>query len=55
MKLDYTNMIQLVRIRQKQIKDVSLELENYNTEFVLLEKVEKDLAKLIVNQRIKDD
>jgi len=51
MKLDYTNMIQLIRIRKKQIEDAALENDKYNTEYTKLSEIEKLIAKLIVNDR----
>jgi len=51
MKLDYTQIIHLIRIRKKQIKDVALEENKYNMEYVKLSEIEKLMAELIVNDR----
>ena len=53
MILDYTEMIKLVRIRQKQVTDASLVIDKFNVEFVKLKEIEQLLASLIINERIK--
>ncbi len=55
MILDYTEMIKLVRIRQKQVTDASLVIDKYNVEFVKLKEIEQLLADLIINNREKDN
>ena len=51
MELDYRNMMDLVQIRQKQIEDVALEREYFNTEYTALEEIRQKLAKILILER----
>lgn len=53
MELDYAEIIKLVRVRRKQIEDIALEEECFNTEYTLLQRMETELALLIRNERKK--
>jgi len=51
MELDYRNMMDLVQVRQKQIEDVALEREYFNTEHQALEEIRQQLAKILILER----
>ena len=51
MELDYIKLARLVDIRKEQIKDVSLEYDYFNEEYLELEKIRIALAKLILLER----
>ena len=51
MELDYRNMMDLVQIRQKQIDQISLERDYFNTEYQALEEIKQQLAKILILER----
>jgi len=51
MEIDYRSMTDLVIIRQKQIEDVALERVYFNTEYMALEEIKQQLAKLLILER----
>jgi hypothetical protein len=51
MKINYRATVNLIDIRMKQIKDVSLEMEYFNREWNELKKIRESLTNLIILER----
>ena len=51
MELDYRQNRKIIQIRMKQIKDIALEDERYNREYMLLNTIYKRLSDLIILER----
>ena len=51
MQIDYQNTMKIVNIRLKQINEISLEREYFNSEYQALCVIKQELAKLIILER----
>ena len=51
MEIDYRNLTELITIRMKQIEDVSLEMDRFNTEYIELDKIRHSVAKMLILER----